>query len=193
MGESRLLNCKFVNASSFKVNISNKAKLLYLFMFSNADDKGFVDTTNDLINALTDNEKVFNNTISLELLENTYTSALNELIDKGYIYEFSDKHNNKIHLIRHWFLHNHYKQGLWTNYKVLLGKVYLENGEYELGKKPFKENNINKVIQNNVNQNKVDKEEWDKLMNSIDDKPKESDDDYPFEVDYEISDNNQGQ
>lgn len=183
MAESRLLNCKFINASSFKVNISNKAKLLYLFMFSNADDKGFVDTTNDLINALTENEKVFDKSISLELLENTYKSALGELLDKGYIYEFTDNHNNKIHLIRHWFMHNRYKSGLWTNYKAFLGQVYLEDNEYVLGKKPLKENKIN---QNNINQNKdnsVSKEEWDKLFE--DDETQETtdnDNDLPFEV-----------
>lgn len=179
MSESRLLNCKFVNASSFKVNISNKAKLLYLLMFSNADDKGFVDTTNDLINALNDNEKTFNKNISLELLENTYTSALNELIDKGYLYEFTDNHQNKIHLIRHWFLHNRWKDKLWTNYKAFNNQVHLEDGEYVMGKKPFKEDN-NKVKENKVKHSKVSKEEWDKLFDEDKEDSKDLDD-LPFE------------
>ena len=108
MARHRLLNCEFLNASSFKVNVSNKGKLLYMLMILNGDDRGFVDSTNDLINALTTCEKEFDNTISLDLLENTYKSALQELLDKGYLYEFKDNHNNKVHLVRHWFFHNKY-------------------------------------------------------------------------------------
>ena len=96
MAKQRLINCEFVNASSFKVNVSNRAKLLYLMMITNGDDRGFVDSVQDLINALTNNEKEFDNTISLELLENTYNSALQELLDKGYIYEFKDSHSNRV-------------------------------------------------------------------------------------------------
>lgn len=150
MARHRLLNCEFVNASSFKVNISNKAKLLYFTMCMNADDMGYVDTVKELINTLVDNDKEFNNTISLDLLENTYESALNELIDKSYLLVFTDNHKNKIYLIKHWFYHNNYKKGLWTNYRNFKDQVYLESGEYILGKKPLKENKLN---EDNVNQN----------------------------------------
>ena len=45
MATKRMINCDFLNASKFKTRLSNKAKLLYMYMFINADDKGFVDTT----------------------------------------------------------------------------------------------------------------------------------------------------
>ena len=62
MSKHRLVNCEFIHASSFKVNLSNKAKLLYLMMLTSADDKGFVDTTNDIINALKTNDNEFEKT-----------------------------------------------------------------------------------------------------------------------------------
>lgn len=156
MAKHRLLNCEFINASSFKVNVSNRAKLLYLMMFANGDDKGFVDTTNDLINALEKNDNELDKVERLELLENTYTSALNELKDKGYIYEFRDNHSNRVHLIRHWFYHNQLKKGLWTNYRNFLELVHLENNEYILNnKKPLKENKLN---QDKLNQDKLNKD-----------------------------------
>ena len=150
MAKHRLINCEFINASSFKTGVSNKGKLLYLLMLLNGDDRGFVDTTQDLINTLTTNEKEYGETISLELLENTYNSALSELLDKGYLYEFKDNHHNKVHLIRHWFYHNKYVKGLWTNYKAFLNQVYLDGGEYIIGKKPLKENNTNESNENEI-------------------------------------------
>ena len=152
MAKHRLLNCEYVLAGSFKVNLSNKAKLLYFLMFASADDKGFVDNTNDLIISLEENDKNLGNELGLTLLNNDYQSALNELKDKGLIYEFEDNHYNKVHLIRHWFYHNKFVKGLWTNYQNFLSKVYLSGNEYLLGKKPFKED---KLKENNLNQDKL--------------------------------------
>lgn len=160
MAKHRLVNCEFLNAGSFKVNISNKAKLLYLMMIISADDRGFVDTTQDLINSLTTNDKEYDKSVSLELLENTYNTALNELLDKGYIYEFKDNHKNKVYLIRHWFYHNKLKKGLWTNYRTFLAQVYLEDNEYLMGKKPSKED---KSKEDNLNQ--------DNILDEIDKEP----------------------
>lgn len=185
MARHRLINCEFINASSFKVNISNRAKLLYLMMLASADDRGFVDITNDLINTLTSNDKEYDNKISLELLDNTYNTALNELLDKGYIYEFKDKHGNKVHLIRHWFFHNRLIKGLWTNYRVFLNQVYLEDNEYIRGKKPLKENNKKET---NVNEANIDND----LLEEYTRKETETNgdeltqDDFPFPVDEEI-------
>lgn len=178
MAKQRLINCEFVNASSFKVNVSNRAKLLYLMMITNGDDRGFVDSVQDLINALTNNEKEFDNTISLELLENTYNSALQELLDKGYIYEFKDSHSNRVYLIRHWFYHNKYKTGLWTNYKSFFEQVHLENNEYVMGKKPLKEDKLNETNTNQTkpNQEEVSDEEFNKIMDYFDGNKKENDD-----------------
>lgn len=152
MAKHRLLNCDFILAGSFKVNVSNKGKLLYMMMCMSADDRGFVDTTNDLINALTQNEKEFDNTVSLDLLENTYESALNELISKGYLYEFSDNHHNKVHLIRHFFFHNKLIKGLWTNYKKFLNEVELVENEYVM-KTHLKESNTNQIKTNQIKTN----------------------------------------
>lgn len=178
MAKQRLINCEFVNASSFKVNVSNRAKLLYLMMITNGDDRGFVDSVQDLINALTNNEKEFDNTISLELLENTYNSALQELLDKGYIYEFKDSHSNRVYLIRHWFYHNKYKTGLWTNYKSFFEQVHLENNEYVMGKKPLKEDKLNETNTNQTkpNQEEVSEEEFNKVMDYFNSDKKENDD-----------------
>ena len=178
MAKQRLINCEFVNASSFKVNVSNRAKLLYLMMITNGDDRGFVDSVQDLINALTNNEKEFDNTISLELLENTYNSALQELLDKGYIYEFKDSHSNRVYLIRHWFYHNKYKTGLWTNYKSFFEQVHLENNEYVMGKKPLKEDKLNETNTNQTkpNQEEVSEEEFNKVMDYFNHDKKENDD-----------------
>ena len=156
MAKHRLLNCEFINATSFKNNLSNRAKLLYLMMFTNADDKGFVDTVQDLINALEKNDNELDKVERLELLENTYNTAINELIDKGLIYRFNDNHNNKIYLIRHWFYHNKLVKGLWTCYRNFLELVHLENNEYILNsvKKPLKEDKIN-INQDKLNQDMV--------------------------------------
>lgn len=180
MARHRLINCEFINASSFKVNVSNKAKLLYLMMFANGDDRGFVDTTQDLIDALEKNENDNDKSVSLELLGNTYNNALQELLEKGYLYEFKDNHCNRVHLIRHWFYHNKLVKGLWTNYKNFLEMVYLENNKYFLGKKPSKESKTN---ENKVNDDsEVSKEEWDKMFKEEDTQENETpkEDEMPY-------------
>ena len=177
MSKHRLINCEFICASSFKVNVSNKGKLLYLLMFACGDDRGFVDTTNDIINALTTNEKEVEQVTSLALLENDYNSALNELIDKGFLYEFKDNHGNRVHLIRHWFYHNKLVKGLWTNYRNFLDMVYLENNEYKLGPKPLKEENkIKEIKEDKLNDYKLSDDEEQNLTED------KGDDFLPFEV-----------
>ena len=144
-------------------------------MLVSADDRGYVDTTNDIINALTTNEDEFNKVHSLELIENTYHSALQELIDKGYIYEFVDNHNNKVHLIRHWFFHNKLIKGLWTNYKNFAKKVSLENNEYVLNREPLKESNIKELNVNNenINNKETDLSSGIEYLNELEKKEKE--------------------
>lgn len=156
MANYRLINCSFLNAGSFKVNVSNKGKLLYLSMLTNADDCGFVDSTNDIINALETNDNEFEKTENMALLENTYQTALQELLDKGLIYEFVDNHQNKVHLIRHWFYHNKWKMGLWTNYQNFRDNVYVSKNKYILGKKPLKEDKENNINQDNTNEDITD-------------------------------------
>ena len=175
MPRFRLLNCDFITSGSFKLNLSNKAKLLYLMMFANGDDRGFVDNTNDIIRALENNDNENGIDSGLTLLNTDYASGLQELVEKGLLYEFSDNHNNKVHLIRHWFYHNKLVKGLWTNYRNFLERVYIENNEYILGKKPLKENNINGNKTKHIKGNKVSDEEWNELFED------NEDDDLPFE------------
>lgn len=176
MAKKRLINCEFISASSFKVNISNKGKLLYLMMFVSADDKGFVDTTNEIIQSLEKNDKDFTNTENLSLLSNDYKSALTELLDKGLIYEFEDNHLNKIHLIRHWYYHNKMCKGLWTNYANFNDLVYVEANEYKLGKKPLKEDKLNETKLNH-NTDKVSS-----IENQTETEQTDEDYDFPFEL-----------
>lgn len=178
MAKQRLLNCDFINASSFKVEMSNKAKLLYLFMFANGDDRGFVDNTNELIKTLQENDIEFRNEINLELLNNDYQSALKELIDKGLIYEFNNNHKNKVHLIRHWYYHNHLKKGLWTNYYKYVSLVEIVENEYVLKKRNThkeKEKEENKLSEIKLNENKLSyvKDKNDNELNP---------NDYPFDL-----------
>lgn len=173
--KQRLINCDFLNAGGFTDKIPNKAKLLYFYMFINADDRGFVDNTFTLIETLEKNDKEFRNEINLSLLNNDYPSALYDLIGRGYLYEFRDNHDNKVHLIRHWFVHNKYRKGLWTNYGSFLKQVEIVDGKYVL-KDSIKENyklNEDKLNENNTNEIKVneDKEHID-LLEDDDEEPK---------------------
>ena len=179
MAKKRLINCDFLNSGSFKCNVSNKGKLLYYSMIVAADDLGFVDNTHEIINTLEENDRTFNNSVSLELLDTTYKSALEQLISKGYLYEFSDKHSNKVHLIRAWFLHNKWKDHLWTSYWNYYKQVQIKNGEYVM--KPLKEdNNINQsnINQDTINQIMEDNEILEELEKSQPKDNKKTLDDY---------------
>ena len=153
MAKQRLVNCDFINDSAFKVDTSNKAKLLYLMLIVNADDKGFVGNTKEIVESLQKNDNDFRNEVNLELLENDYNSALNELLDKGFLYVFKNNHGSKVYLIRHWWYHNKLKQGLWTNYYKYSLMVDIVDNEYVLKKSDTKENN--KINQDKINQIKV--------------------------------------
>ena len=128
MTKKRMINCDFLNASGFLSNLSNKAKLLYFMFITNADDEGFVGNALDLANSLDNCEQNFENT----LFSYTYKQAIEELVDKRLVFEFSDKANNKVYLVRHWFMHQQTLQKRFTNYISYLSKVELENGKYQL-------------------------------------------------------------
>lgn len=186
----RLLNCDFVCSSSFRRSINTKAQLLYFNMFASADDKGFVDNTKDIISALIESDD------SNELLNDSYNVALQDLVDRGYLYKFTDNHNNNIYVIRHWYCHNVYNPRLQTNYFKLLSCLGLNDGEYTLKRKEkkrevkeynIKEYNIKEIsnnysyneidihnctnVSNNTNNedkcNNVDTQEFDKTMNEL--------------------------
>ena len=159
--KQRLINCDFINAMS----VSNKAKLLYVYMFVNADDLGFVSNVSNIITLLTSNE---GENTPLELLNNDYNSALAELGNMGLLYRFTNKYGNSAYLIRHWFIHNKYKKDLRTNYYYFRSLVRLEDYEYhlkesskEIIKTNIKESNIN---QDNTNQSIYN---WDMLVSEL--------------------------
>ena len=195
MAKQRLLNCDFINDSAFIDDTSNKAKLLYLIMFVNADDLGFVGNAKNIVDSLQKNDTEFRNEINLELLANDYVAALDDLVGKGLIYEFTNNHQNKIYLIRHWWYHNKYKKGLWTNYYKYYQQVEIVDNEYVLKKSKTKENNkLNQIKlnqnkdsssnDNNVNEakteNGVSKEEWDELFDEEQEQETQDNNGLPF-------------
>ena len=158
MIKQRLINCDFLNVGGFLDNISNKAKLLYFMFIVNADDMGFVGNGETLARGLDKCEENFDNT----LFTYKYVDAISELIDKGFIYAFIDKHGNKTFLIRHWFKHNKYIGTRATNFISYLSKVEIVDGEYELKnhqeKKPLKENKIKEKEKETKNHNYDEKD-----------------------------------
>ena len=172
----RLLNCEFISADGFKNNLSNRAKLLYFLMFASADDKGFVDTAQNIIEQLTDSEQKFDNSVSLQLIGNDYQTALSELVDKGFLYLFVGDHGQQVYLIRHWYMHNVELKKTWTNYLTYLKQVYLIGYKYirKNEYKEYKENNSNNIdVHITKEQEEVNDSEWNDIVNGIDNaKPK---------------------
>ena len=198
--KKRLINCDYFNTSGF-TNLSNKAKLLYFYFLTNADDKGFVGNGKDIAETLDKCEEEQDNV----LFNYKYVDALHELVDKHLVYAFSDKLGNITYLIRHWFMHNKNQGFLTTNFISYLAKVELVNDEYQLKtikgenlkEKEIKENEnkVNKNLKSNslkkFNDNDLNSEDngdsekdnsiWDelgKLENDLDDK--NDDDTLPF-------------
>lgn len=180
----RLVNCDFLNTSSFISCLSNKAKLLYFLFLTNADDKGFVGNAKDLAETLDRCEETFENT----LFAYKYVDAIDELVNRRLVYEFSDKCGNRTYLIRHWFYHNKNQQFLSTNYENYLERVELINNEYHLKnhqeEEPYKEKEIkenkNKTKSLNIknvldkdnnevldNTKVISKDNWDKILDDI--------------------------
>jgi len=101
--EKRMFNVGFMVAESFKMNLSNKSKLLYTYIVLSSDDRGFCDNVKELIVLLNGNDHEFLNT---GLVEYDYKSALQDLLERGYLIWITDNHGNDIYLVRHWYLHN---------------------------------------------------------------------------------------
>lgn len=146
MPNQRLMNCDFFLKGAFDNVSSNKAKLLYFYLFINADDLGFVGNASKIIKDLNDGDMEENG-----LVQYTFENAADDLINKGFLYRFTDKHQNQILLIRHFFIHNKYNgKYCKTNYLSLRAKVELIDNCWELKENHIKkENNANNT--NNVN------------------------------------------
>ena len=179
----RLINCDFFTKGNLSPKCSNKAKLLYFTFLVNADDYGFVGNGKEICETLDHCEENFENT----LFQFTYVDAIQELIKERLIFEFIDKTNNSIYLIKHWFLHNKKQEYLNSNYLALLDLVEVVKGEYQLKnherEKPFKEKKIkenkDKTISNNSfsinefdskaldNNKSIDNDKWNKLIDDL--------------------------
>ena len=182
MANQRLMNCDFFLKGAFDDVSSNKAKLLYFYFFINADDYGFVGNANKIIKWLNSEEEDNNS-----LVQYTYESAADELVERGFLLKWVDKHQNPIYLIRHFFIHNKYNpKYISTNYFSLRAKVELIDGCWELKEnhlrkenKENQENNANK--ENKSNDNNDWEEDWDKTMKELNESPSGSQEQKPFQ------------
>jgi len=155
MANQRLLNCDFFLKGAFDNVSSNKAKLLYFYLFINADDMGFVGNADKVIKSLNEESEEENG-----LVEYKFENAADELVNKGYLFRFGDNHGNQILLIRHFFMHNKYNSRYCTtNYFSLRSKVELIDGCYEM-KTNIKENKINNTNQSNKSNNESNDNDW---------------------------------
>ena len=167
----RMINCDFVNASSFKLKLSNRAKLLYFYMSVKADDKGFVDNTDELIEILDSNDRKFESESSYTLLPNSFETAIHELIERGLVYSFQDNHLNNIYLVKHWYVHNLIPKDRVRNssYEKYLENYIINNdGEYIVSQVYDKcdTDDIQMCTQNKLNKNKVKESKINKQINN---------------------------
>lgn len=155
MPNQRLLNCDFFLKGAFDNVSSNKAKLLYFYLFINADDMGFVGNADKVIKSLNEESEEENG-----LVEYKFENAADELVNKGYLFRFGDNHGNQILLIRHFFMHNKYNSRYCTtNYFSLRSKVELIDGCYEM-KTHIKESKSNKTNNTNKSNNESNDNDW---------------------------------
>lgn len=123
----RLINTRFIKTL---VNLTNRALLLYHQLIVWADSMGAIGEAEIIITLLqhkADNE----GDMGMGLIKTDYHSALDELIEKGLIYEVPLTSGNKVHIIKHWWLHNKWKKCLKSNYFKAISQFYIEAGEYQ--------------------------------------------------------------
>lgn len=131
--EKRMFNVGFTLAESFKMNLSNKSKLLYFYIVISSDDRGFCDNVKELVILLNQNDVEFLNASGL--VEYDYKSALQDLLERGYLIWITDNHQNDIYLVRHWYLHNQIPKDRVSEsrYETYLSLFEInEENEYEL-------------------------------------------------------------
>lgn len=145
----RLINTRFIKTL---VNLTNRALLLYHQLIVWADSMGAIGETEIIITLLqhkADNE----GDMGMGLIKTDYHSALDELIEKGLVYEVPLTSGNKVHIIKHWWLHNKWRKYLKTNYFKAVNEFYIEAGEYrpknerkKKNQKEVKEEQVTKTI-----------------------------------------------
>ena len=147
-------------------------------MILNADDKGYCDKAAELVQTFQESEDNYDNK---GLCDYKYQDALKEIVDKGLVLEFENKHGNKVYLIRHWFFHQRFKSGLTTNYYSLEKNITLLDNEYALGKKESdNKEKKNKVKYSKVNYSKVGKSKVKQIEKPLEQKTEDDDLSLPF-------------
>lgn len=127
----------------------------------NADDLGFVGNGDKIAESLDQNEQTYDNA----LFQLKFADATKELLDKGYLYVFTNKHGNHTYLVRAWFTHNRYRHGLQTLFAKYRCLVELDEGEYHLKEEKGEEDNSNKEQENGGMS-------WNEIMENLDALPK---------------------
>lgn len=190
-----LINCDFLTQSTF-LKLSNKAKLLYYAMLTNADSVGIVGNCDEILQSLVRCDDDYEQATMLgtvEVLNNEYVSAKIELVNNCYLYLFNDKLGNEIFVIKHWFLHNKYRPNLTTNYKKIFKQLEIIDGEYFVkthtkgetifkegeskGKATEREEEIKEIINKENDKNDLsldnnevddDDQEWNNIVKELD-------------------------
>jgi hypothetical protein len=123
---NRLINTNFLKSLT---RLTNRALLLYYSFITWADSMGAVGEAEvilTLLQAKADNE----GDTGVGLVKTDYRSALDELVEKGLIYEVKLTGGNAVYIIKHWWLHNKWRKYLKSNFYKAINQFYIEAGEY---------------------------------------------------------------
>ena len=123
---NRLINTNFLKSLT---RLTNRALLLYYSFITWADSMGAVGEAEvilTLLQAKADNE----GDTGVGLVKTDYRSALDELVEKGLVYEVKLTGGNAVYIIKHWWLHNKWRKYLKSNFYKAINQFYIEAGEY---------------------------------------------------------------
>ena len=147
---NRLINTNFLKSLT---RLTNRALLLYYSFITWADSMGAVGEAEvilTLLQAKADNE----GDTGVGLVKTDYRSALDELVEKGLVYEVKLTGGNAVYIIKHWWLHNKWRKYLKSNFYKAINQFYIEAGEYrpknERKKKNQKESEEEQVTKTNT-------------------------------------------
>lgn len=107
MAERRMISKKVVCQDSF-ISLSDKARLVYYSLLTEADDDGFIGNTRVVLS-----------------LNNANKKSIDALCDKGFLIRFS----SGVTVIRHWKIHNLIQK---DRYKKTIYLEELASLEYDI-------------------------------------------------------------
>lgn len=138
MASRRMISKQLICTDSF-LDLSAKAKILYLYFIVEADDDGFITNTKYMLKMLNSTQK-----------------TLKELQDAGYLILFSNGNG----LIVHWNIYNQIRKDRYTETTCKAEKslVYLnENNEYALKEMKNNSSNDNQLLETSPAQYSIGK------------------------------------